>query len=97
MTVKYNPISDPRSIIKKNVSMDEITETLLYDSDWPRIPFDKCWSIKKMIYQQPEGKPLTRMKLVDRAIKAMTSTTDKKSFASMIQQLNKDDWKELLK
>ena len=97
LSLKHIDPQAPRYIIKKDVSKDQLTETLLYNSDWPRIPFDKCWNIKKMISKQPEGRPLSRIKLVDRALKAVATASEESPFSTVIQQLNKEDWKELMK
>ena len=47
---------EKRHVIRKDISQDEILKELLYNSDWPRIPFNMCWSIKKFLFIPKDAK-----------------------------------------
>ena len=74
-SIKTKPLNrnlgEVREVIKKDVDQTELMEELLYKSDWPRIPFNKCWQMKKYLFTPKEGKPLTRIKIVERALRAI--------------------------
>ena len=47
--IEHAPLPETRETIKKNVKESDIIEKLLFESDWPRIPFNKCWPIKQYL------------------------------------------------
>ena len=47
---------EQRHVIRKDITQDEILQELLFNSDWPRIPFNKCWSIKKFLFIPKDAK-----------------------------------------
>ena len=49
-------LEEPREVISKEATNDELIKALLEDSDWPRIPFNKCWNIKKFLYAPKKGR-----------------------------------------
>jgi hypothetical protein len=50
-----------------------------------------------MIRKQAGARPQLKMKMVERAIKAIDNSTDAETFGTEVKRLNKDDWQELMK
>lgn len=45
-----------------------------------------------MIRKQAGARPQLKMKMVERAIKAIDNSTDAETFGTEVKRLNKDDW-----
>ena len=56
MSIKEKPLEQPREVISKEATNDELLKAILEESDWPRIPFNKCWNIKKFLYTPKKGR-----------------------------------------
>ena len=56
MISNEKPLEQPREVISKEATNDELLKAILEDSDWPRIPFNKCWNIKKFLYTPKKGR-----------------------------------------
>ena len=65
--------------IKKGACNEDIIKDLL-DSDWPRIQFNKCWQIQKYLEMPKHNCKVNRIKLVQRAMKAVDDQDETSNF-----------------